>query len=68
MSCDICGENKLPVTTLREIYQTDEIKQVCPKCETEVNDHLWKLKNCDSTWIQRMLKKWMEKRKGGRDE
>jgi hypothetical protein len=32
MACDICRNNTKSLTDLREIYQTDAVKQVCPDC------------------------------------
>ena len=63
MACDICGNNSKPLTDLREIYQTREIKQICTDCETAVNkknsELLTFVLKLRSSW----LKKFMEERK-----
>ena len=63
MACDICGNNSKPLTDLREIYQTREIKQICTDCETVVNkknsELLTFVLKLRSSW----LKKYMEERK-----
>ena len=63
MACDICGNNSKPLTDLREIYQTREIKQICTDCETVVNkknsELLTFVLKLRSSW----LKKFMEERK-----
>ena len=63
MACDICGNNSKPLTDLREIYQTSEIKQICTDCEKVVNkknsELLTFVLKLRSSW----LKKFMEERK-----
>lgn len=62
MSCDICGKvcgYTEVLVPLLEGYQTDEIKQICSKCESNVNRHLFKLKNLSDGWVRLMLKMWM---------
>ena len=63
MACDICGNNSKPLTDLREIYQTSEIKQICTDCEAVVNkknsELLTFVLKLRSSW----LKKFMEERK-----
>lgn len=37
MACDICGDNRAPLNDLLPVYQTSDIRQVCPGCEKIVN-------------------------------
>lgn len=50
MSCDICGSKDKPLEALRDIYQTDDIKSVCPDCLTIANKELAKL----NSWTYRV--------------
>ena len=43
MACDICKNNTKSLVDLREIYQTDAVKQVCPDCEKVLNTELNKI-------------------------
>lgn len=46
MRCDTCGKELtyIDLRDLREIYQTKEIKKICPECETILNGHLRQLR------------------------
>lgn len=37
MACDICGKTGARLNDLRDAYQTDDIKSICPECEKIVN-------------------------------
>lgn len=37
MACDICGKTGTPLADLLAAYSTDDIKQICPDCESVVN-------------------------------
>ncbi len=43
MACDICGKVGTSLTPLHGIYQTDDIKDICPDCEKIVNAQLSKI-------------------------
>jgi len=59
MSCDICGKNGVYLDVLREEYQTEEIKDLCPDCMQIVNDHLWKIKKIQIKMTQSLLKQFL---------
>ena len=51
LQCDICSKQvqyKFQLNTLREIYQTEDIVQVCEDCEYIINKRLQKLQ--DKCW------------------
>lgn len=60
MACDICGESTLCPQQLYPEYQTDKIKDLCPKCMTVVNNHLWELRRMSNKMNQNFLKRFME--------
>lgn len=62
MACDICGKIGTTLNDLRPIYQTEEIKSICPDCEEAVNGKLSALQKWSSTLIQRLLKLFMRER------
>ena len=62
MACDICGKRGTVLADLRQIYQTDDIKSICPECETAVNGKLSALQKWTSTLIRRLLKLFMRER------
>ena len=46
--CDICSKQvqyKFQLNTLREIYQTKDIVQICEDCEYIINKRLQRLQN-----------------------
>lgn len=44
MACDICGKNTNPLADLLDVYQTEEIRQVCRDCEKAINRQLSKVR------------------------
>lgn len=62
MACDICGKRGTPLNDLRSIYQTDDIKSICPECEKVVNGKLSALQKWTSTLIRRLLKLFIRER------
>ena len=63
MACDICGKTGAPLSDLREIYQTDEIKVMCPDCETVVNKQLNSIQSMTGRLQRALLKRFMGERK-----
>lgn len=63
MACDICGKTGTSLIDLLSIYETPEIKQICPKCESDVNTHLGKLKRMTNKMNRSWLKRFMLIRK-----
>ena len=59
MACDICGNNSKPLENLRDIYQTDTIKQFCPDCEKVVSKELSKIQSAAGAiqrgWMKNMI-------------
>ena len=48
LQCDICSkqvQSKFQLHTLREIYQTENIAQICEDCGSVVNKQLYKIQN-----------------------
>ena len=48
LQCDICSkqvQSKFQLDTLREIYQTENIAQICEDCGSVVNKQLYKIQN-----------------------
>jgi hypothetical protein len=64
MACDICGNNKKSLIDLREIYQTDKVKQVCPSCEGILNKQLSKIQlattNIQIGWFKNFISQFKE--------
>ena len=63
MACDICGKTGTPLSDLREIYQTDEIKVMCPECEKIVNKQLCSIQSMTGRLQRALLKRFMGERK-----
>ncbi len=59
MACDICGKTGNDLIDLLDAYQTKDIKQICSKCETDVNSHLGKLRKVTSKMNRMWLKRFM---------
>lgn len=59
MSCDICGKNDKPLVDLRDGYKTDDIKQICPECESVVNGKNTKLLTLVMNIKATLLKRFM---------
>lgn len=59
MACDICGNNTKPLEPLREIYQTAEVKQVCPDCTKVLNKELRKIQDVTTAihvgWFKNLI-------------
>lgn len=60
MACDICSKNEKTLVDLRQEYQTENVKQICPECEKTINDHLWKIRAVTTKMNQSLLKRFME--------
>lgn len=56
MACDICNKKGTTLTNLRDCYQTEEIKSICPECESVVNKQQEKIMSV--TWKINM--QWMK--------
>lgn len=63
MACDICGKIGTPLNDLREIYQTDVIKSICPDCEKVVNKQLDSIQSMTGRMSCALLKRFMSERK-----
>ena len=59
MACDICKSNAKQLVDLREIYQSDKVKQVCPDCEKVLNKELSKIQtatvNIQIGWFKNLI-------------
>lgn len=57
--CDICGETGITLIHLLDVYQTEDIKEVCIGCEKVIDTHLFKIKsattNINRTWLKRFV-------------
>ena len=59
MACDMCGAKGVSLEDLREGYKTDDIKQICSKCNSVVTDHLWKLRSVTDGMLKTTIKRFM---------
>jgi hypothetical protein len=59
MACDMCGKVGVSLNSLLESYQTDDIKDICPTCEKEVNKQLSKLRSWTMKFTRNKLKEYM---------
>jgi len=63
MACDICNAKGTSLVDLRDSFQTDQIKSMCPECEKVVNKKCREL----NTWAHRISTaltiRFMEERK-----
>lgn len=64
MACDICGKTGTYLTDLRDIYQTEDIKQMCPECGKIVNKQLGKIQSMTGKMQRSLLKNFMKVLKG----
>lgn len=66
MACDICGKTGNTHINLREIYQTDYIKSVCPDCEQVINKRLNKVRSVTQNILVDLMKRsWAKRRSAG---
>lgn len=42
-TCDVCKKEAY-LTSLKEEFQTGEIKNVCDACGADINEHYWKIR------------------------
>ena len=63
MACDICGKTGTSLNSLREIYQTSDIKAICPDCEKVVNKQLNSIQSMTGRMGRVLLKRFMGERK-----
>lgn len=62
MACDLCGKTGTPLADLRHQYATQDIRVICPDCETVVNRHLHKMKTVSDNMVQTLFKRYLLKR------
>ena len=65
MACDICKNNTKSLVDLREIYQTEEVRQVCPDCNKVLDKELSKIQSAVSNiqigWFKNRINQLLEK-------
>ena len=59
MACDICGKGGVYLEPLREEYQTEEIKDLCPECLRVVDNHRDKVVKMQRKMTQSLVKRFM---------
>lgn len=64
MACDTCGKTGKPIDNILEIYQTDEIKQICDDCARTVNKHLHKLQRMTGLIQRDLLRSFLRRLRG----
>lgn len=57
MACDVCGVKVDSLEPLRDCYQTDDIKSVCPECRRIADKELGKL----NTWLYRVRRELLKR-------
>ena len=66
MACDICKNNTKSLFDLREIYQTEEVRQVCPDCNKVLDKELSKIQsavaNIQCGWFKNRIKQLLGER------
>ena len=60
MACDMCGKAVSDTAALVDGYATDEIKQVCPSCEKQINRFVWKARKLSNNFIFNLAKEMMQ--------
>lgn len=63
MACDICGKTGTSLNDLLDGYKTDEIKAICPECETTINKQLGKIRDVTHNIMRTLLKRFMRRLK-----
>ena len=63
MACDICEARGTTLTELRQIYQTPEIKAICPSCEAIVNKKLTSIQGMTAKMTIGLLCEFMQRRR-----
>lgn len=66
MACDICKKVGTGLVDLRDCYQTNTIKQICPDCERVVNKHLFAVQDMAHKMTTSLLVRFMETLKGAK--
>lgn len=65
MACDICKNNTKSLVDLREIYQTEEVRQVCPDCNKVLDKELSKIQsavvNIQCGWFKNRIRQLIGK-------
>lgn len=57
MACDVCGARVENTEPLRDCYQTDDIKAVCPECLRIADKELDRL----NTWLYRVRRELLKR-------
>lgn len=63
MACDICGQTGKPLTSLRDSYQTAEVKDICYDCEKIVNRQHSKLLSMVLNILADLLKRFITEKR-----
>ena len=64
ITCDICNEHPSAIVDLKQQYQTEDIKQICPSCEKVINKQLGKMHQLAAEMNQSLIKRFMAVSKG----
>lgn len=71
MACDVCGKVRTSLTDLREEFQTDDIKAVCPDCENAINNQHRKITvavlKIRTDWLRRFIRNRKEQHHDNQD-
>lgn len=62
MACDICGKPGTRLVELLSSYQTAEVKEICPDCETVINKQSYRLTSFIANIKITLLKRFIRER------
>lgn len=60
MACDLCGKKGVSLSTLKDIYKTKDVAEVCDACETIINKKLRKVQDFAFDLIPKLLKQYFK--------
>lgn len=68
MACDICRANDKELSSLRDCYQTKDVKQVCPDCLKEINRQLSNVRSVTHNLLVSLMKRFTKELRGEPDK
>jgi lipoate-protein ligase B len=55
MACDICGKRGVSLESLRDVYKTAEVQDVCSSCASEIDKAMGRVRSLHVPMILRFI-------------
>jgi hypothetical protein len=63
MACDLCGKVGVRLESLREMYRTDAVADICDECDSVVSGHLRKVQGMTGNIQRDLMQRFIRNRK-----